>query len=126
MIPGQLGSTRSAVLLTRIPSRVQGLNVTRYAPMGCAAPNTCCKLNQQAYRCGETAASCNVCPECCHDAFKDPSSCSSCVEKSCGYMDLAQYGCQVEGKGSCCATAAQNASTSLKNCLIIGSHTQKS
>ena len=104
--------------LTR--SDVQGLNVTRYSPMGCAFPNTCCKLNQQSYRCGETAASCNVCPECCHDEFKNPTACSRCVETSCGYMNLAQYGCQVGGKGSCCTTGQQNASTTLNNCLIIG------
>ena len=39
-----------------------GLNTTRFPPMGCAAPNACCKLNQQAWKCAEDKG-CNVCPE---------------------------------------------------------------
>jgi len=34
-------------------------------------------------------------------------------------MSLAQYGCSVDGHG-CCATAPLNASTTKKNCLLIG------
>eukprot|EP01050_Picozoa_sp_SAG11_P032346 SAG11_NODE_10476_length_829_cov_0.876712_1_plen_203_part_10 len=97
-----------------------GLNTSRFKPMGCAPPNKCCKLNQQSYTCGETAARCNVCPECCHDAFAAPNACSSCVHKSCGYMDLDQYGCQTPGGRACCSPSPLPASATEKNCLLIG------
>ena len=116
---GWVAAAVEAAAEAALPPVCPGLNTSRYPAMGCAPPNTCCKLNQQSYKCAENKG-CNVCPECCHDAFAAPQACSSCVAKSCGYMELAQYGCQVDGQGSCCSPAVENASTALKNCLIIG------
>jgi hypothetical protein len=111
----------AAAAAAATPPTCPGLNTSRYKPMGCAPPNTCCQLNQQSYRCAESVEEgCSVCPECCHDAFKDPHACSSCVHKSCGYMELAQYGCRAGGKGACCSPSPLEASTSEKNCLLIG------
>eukprot|EP01052_Picozoa_sp_SAG31_P031479 SAG31_NODE_3339_length_4386_cov_39.128528_8_plen_221_part_00 len=99
-------------------------NVSRFGPMGCAGPNDqsghkCCKLNQQEYRCAADAG-CNVCPWCCHDSLKDPHSCSICVAQHCD-ENLAKLGCSpnVNSPG-CCPQAQHNASTTLKNVLLIG------
>ena len=110
------------LLCCSIPTVAQkvcaGLNLTRYPPMNCLAPNTCCRLNQQDYACREDKG-CNVCPECCHANFAPSNLCSHCVSQQCQYENLAEYGCSVGGQG-CCPTAPLNASSTLKNCLIIG------
>ena len=113
-----VASSASELLVANPTGVCPGLNTSRYPSMGCKPPNTCCKLNQQSYKCAEDDG-CNVCPECCHSVFAPQDQCRRCVSKSCTYMSLAQYGCSVDGHG-CCATAPLNASTTKKNCLLIG------
>ena len=99
-------------------------NVTRFGPMGCGGSDdqhghACCKLNQQDFHCAADTG-CNVCPWCCHDSLKDPHSCSSCVAQHCD-ENLAKLGCSPTANSTgCCPQAQQNASTTLKNVLLIG------
>eukprot|EP01043_Picozoa_sp_COSAG02_P059836 COSAG02_NODE_7697_length_2887_cov_15.716284_1_plen_345_part_00 len=99
-------------------------NVTRFGPMGCGGSDdqhghTCCKLNQQDFHCAADTG-CNVCPWCCHDSLKDPHSCSSCVAQHC-HENLAKLGCSPTANSTgCCPQAQQNASTTLKNVLLVG------
>ena len=61
-----------------------------------------------------------MCPWCGHDSLKNPHACSSCVAKNC-HENLAKLGCSpgVNSSG-CCPSAELNASTTLKNVLLIG------
>lgn len=100
-------------------------NVSRFGPMGCGGAtdqsgHKCCRLNQQDFRCVADTG-CNVCPWCCHDSLKDPHACSACVSQHCD-ENLAKLGCSpaVNSTKGCCPQAQMNASTTLKNVLLIG------
>jgi hypothetical protein len=126
-LSGVAGSATSANLPWAAPPGTHTCsanNVSRFGPMGCAGNDDatghkCCKLNQQSYECRDNKG-CNVCPWCCHDSLKDPHACSACVAKNCN-ENLAKLGCSPGvGSHSCCPSAPQNASASLKNVLLIG------
>jgi hypothetical protein len=100
--------------LPLLSPRVQVLTDSTVWCMLCAAHQ-----NQQNWACREDTA-CNVCPFCCHDSLKDPHSCSVCVSQHCD-ENLARLGCSPAVNSSgCCPQAQQNASTTLKNVLLIG------